>query len=265
MNLVQINFYGCKITDFELEDLFSYYEYILRNNKTIVAYGYSFGIIPFFKKYPDLYKIINSFDINVTDGTQFYWFMKLFGYKLKTFLSIPHLTIKTLEYADKNKKSILLLGADIKTNRIATENLRNKYTNAVFLDGKDGYFTEDEEIEIIDYINSQCPDILLIGISSPKKERFAYKYRDKICAKIIIPCGGMIDVFAGKVKLASPFVKKIGLATLIRIIQEPRRQLLLNMWIAYETFLKIIPRTLYEVCIKRNNNFIIPSIYGLKK
>jgi UDP-N-acetyl-D-mannosaminuronic acid transferase (WecB/TagA/CpsF family) len=81
---------------------------------------------------------------------------------------------------------------------------------------------------------------------------------------IIIPCGGMIDVFAGKVKLASPFLKKIGLATLIRVIQEPRRQLWLNILIAYETFFKIIPKTLYEVKIKKNKNFKIPSIYGIK-
>jgi len=265
MRLQQIDFYGCKITDINLEELYSFIDYTINNARTIICYGYSFGIVPLFKKYSDLYKIINSFDINVTDGTQFYWFMRLFGYKLRCFLSIPFLTIRTLEYADKNKKSVLLLGADSKTNKIATNNLKNKYSNIIFFEGRDGYFSEDEEYKVVDYINSKKPNILLIGISSPIKERFAYKYKSVLKTNIIIPCGGMIDIFSGKVKLASPFLKKIGLATVIRIIQEPRRQLLLNVWLAYETFIKIIPKTIYNVKFKRNKNFIIPFIYGVEE
>jgi N-acetylglucosaminyldiphosphoundecaprenol N-acetyl-beta-D-mannosaminyltransferase len=260
-----IDFCGLRISDFYLSDLDSYFRDIISSQNTIICYGYSFGIIPFFKKYKDLYGIINSFDINVTDGTQFYWFMKLLGYKLKTFLSIPFLTIKTLEFANINKKSVFLLGADTKTNINATENLKNKYPDIYFLEGRDGYFSETEEYEVVNYIKNKKPNILLIGISSPKKERFAYKYKNELNTNIIIPCGGMIDVFAGKVKLASPFLKKIGLATLIRIIQEPRRQLKLNIRLAYETFIKIIPKTIYEVKLKKNKNFAIPSIYGIKE
>lgn len=263
MSIEDQDFFGLKVSNFSVNELYKYYDDVIEVSKTIICYGYSFGIIPFFKVYEDIYRIINSFDINVTDGTQFYWFMRLFGYKLKTFLSIPFLTIKTLEYANNKNKSVLLLGSDASTNRIATKNLKIKYPNIYFSDGMDGYFSEAEENNVVNYINCKKPNILLIGISSPKKERFAYKYKNELNANIIIPCGGMIDVFAGKVKLASPFLKKIGLATLIRIIQEPRRQFWLNIWIAYETFFRIIPKTIYEVKLKGNKNFTIPSIYRI--
>jgi UDP-N-acetyl-D-mannosaminuronic acid transferase (WecB/TagA/CpsF family) len=65
----------------------------------------------------------------------------------------------------------------------------------------------------------------------------------------------MIDVFAGKVKLTSPILKKLGLATLVRVIQEPKRQLGLNLWLSYETFCRIIPKTLWETKIKKNKIF----------
>lgn len=263
MEIEQLDFYGLKISNFNLNDLLNYYDKIINESNTIICYGYSFGIIPFFKKYNDLYQIINNFDINVTDGTQFYWFMKILGFKLKTFLSIPFLTLKTLEYANKKKKSVLLLGATKEINKLATENLKNKYPDAIFFEGLDGYFTETEEYTYVNYIKSKKPNILLIGMPSPKKERFAYKYKNKLNTNIIIPCGGMIDVFAGKVKLASPFLKKIGLATLIRIIQEPRRQLMPNIWVAYETILKVIPITLWNTKIKKKKNFLLPSIYNL--
>lgn len=263
MQIEQYDFYGLKISNYSIDELFNYYDIVTKGPKTIVCYGYSFGILPFFKKYKDLYRIINNFDINVIDGTQFYWFVKLMGYKLKTFLSIPFLTIKTLEYANENKKSVLLLGADIETNKTAIVNLKAKYPNALFFDGKDGYFSEEEEREVVNFINKKRPNILLIGISSPKKERFADKYKNELTANIIIPCGGMIDVFAGKVKLAPPFLKKIGLATLIRVVQEPRRQLFLNIWLVYETLFKIIPYTIFQIKIKRNKKFTIPNIYGI--
>jgi len=264
MKLEQYNFFGLKISNFDLDELYSYFDYKINHSQKIVCFGYSFGSLPLFKKYKDLYNIINSFDLNVSDGTQFYWFMKIFGYRLKTFLSIPYLTLRTLEYAENKKKSVLLLGADAKTNKIATENLRIKYPNIHFLEGRDGYFSEAEENDVVNFINSKKPNILLIGISSPKKERFAYKYKNELNTNVIIPCGGMIDVFAGKVKLASPFLKKIGLATLVRVFQEPRRQLWLNLWLAYETFFKIIPITIYQVKWKKNKNFIIPSIYKIE-
>ncbi len=265
MRIDQYDFYGLKISNFTISELHKYYDQTIFNSKTIVCYGYSFGIIPIFKKYPDLCNIINNFDINVTDGTHFYWFMNYLGFKIKTFLSIPFMTIDALEYANNNKKSVMLIGADEATNKAATNNLKKKYPRIHFFAGQNGYFDEEEEGAVVRYINKCKPNVLLIGISSPKKERFADKYKNQLSSNIIIPCGGMIDVFSGKVKLATPFLKKIGLATLIRIIQEPRRQLLLKLWVTYETFGKIIPKTLWEVKIKKNTKYFLPSIYKISR
>jgi len=265
MRIEQIDFYGLKISNFSIDELHEYYDHIILNSKTIICYGYSFGIIPLFKKYGDLYRQINSFDVNVIDGTQFFWFISFFGIKLKTFLSIPYLTIDALKYAHKHKKSVMLLGADDETNMIATSSLKLKYPDIIFYDGYNGYFKDEEVNTVLAHINRCKPDFLFIGISTPIKEQFAYNYKNQLAARIIVPCGGMIDVFAGKVKMASPFLKKIGLATLIRIIQEPRRQLNLNLWLAYETLWKIIPRTLWEVKIKKNTSFFLPSIYKIKR
>lgn len=265
MEIEQFDFYGLKVSDFTLSDLHKYYDEVIINSKTIICYGYSFGTIPFFKKYPDLYKIINSFDIMVTDGTYFYWFMKYSGYQLKKFLSIPFMTLEALEYANKHRKSVLLLGADSDTNNTATQNLKNKYPDIHFYDGHNGYFDESEELPVVEFINKCKPDILLIGMSTPKKESFAFKYKNQLACSIIIPCGGMIDVFAGKVKLASPFLKKIGLAAFIRTIQQPRHLLLRNLWLAAEILGIIIPVSFYQIKIKKNRNFFIPGIYNIPR
>ena len=261
LKISQYNFFGLKVSNLSKKELITFCDETILASETIICYGYSFGIIPLFKKYPHLSEIINSYDINVTDGTLFYWFMNIMGYRINSFISIPNMTIDLLNYANDNQKSVLLLGADRKTNQKATSNLRISYPAIHFFEGVDGYFDEDNEIDIINYINQCSPTILLIGISSPIKENFAYKYKNQINSNIIIPCGGMIDVFSGKVRLAHPFAKKLGLATLVRIIQEPKRHLVLNLWLSYETFFKIIPVTLWELLVRRNKHFRIPSIY----
>jgi N-acetylglucosaminyldiphosphoundecaprenol N-acetyl-beta-D-mannosaminyltransferase len=260
--LNQVDFFGLKISNFTIDELHEYYDQTIFNSETIICFGYSFETIPNFKKYPDLYNIINNFDVSVTDGTWFYWFMKFLGFKLKTFLSIPFMSIDALNYANTHKKSVLLLGGDEVTNKTAISNLKKEYSNIHFFDGRDGFFKQEEETDVVQYINNCKPNILLIGISSPKKERFAERYKYQLSTNIIIPCGGMIDIFAGKVILASPFFKKIGLATLIRLIQEPVRLFPRVLLLSYETICKIIPITIWQSKIKKNNNFRIPSIYN---
>jgi len=118
--------------------------------------------------------------------------------------------------------------------------------------GIDGYFSKSDEPDIVKKINNINPDILLIGISSPKKELFADKWRNRINAPIIVPCGGMIDVLAGKTKITPRFVKNIGLAWFYRFIQEPRRLFgPISQWLPTFMF-KILPSMLYATLFKKD-------------
>ena len=73
-----------------------------------------------------------------------------------------------------------------------------------------GYYPNEQENLIITKIASQKPDILLIANSSPKKELFAFENKERVNAKVIVPCGGMVDVLAGDISLTPTWLKKIG-------------------------------------------------------
>lgn len=263
MDSIDLN--GLKISLFDRLSLAEHLKTTIQNRQKEICYGYSLGTIALFKKEKKFYSIINSFDLMVTDGRFFYWFAQVIGARLKYDISIPNLTLLLLDIANANSFSVLLLGATAEVNIKAAENIRKKYLNIRLHEGIDGYFTDDMEPEIIDKINLLHPDILLIGISSPKKEQFAQKWKEKLDSRIIVPCGGMIDVIAGKTKTTPRLIKKLGLATPYRVLQEPKRLFWHNLWISAEIVFRVLPITLFKIKILRIKNFFIPSIYGIKR
>lgn len=259
-----VNYHGLKISIFDEIQLKENIVYFLENKMTKVFYGYSFATIPYFRKIPQLYLYANSFDILVNDGRIFYLFGKLLGFKFKSDISIPNLVFILLEIANEKNYSLMLFGGTQEVNEQATANIKKDYPNIRIIDGINGYYPDEKEPDIAEIIKSKSPDILLIGISSPKKERFAYRYKDKMNTGIIVPCGGVIDILAGKIKLSPKLIKKMGLATFYRIAQEPKRLFFLHTKIVLITLFKIMPVTLFRTKLLKNKNFSFPGIFGLE-
>ena len=81
---------------------------------------------------------------------------------------------------------------------------------------------------IIEQINQSGADILLIGMSSPKKEFLFDKYRDMLKVYYVLGVGGYFDILSGRTKRAPRWMQEKGLEWVFRLIQEPRR-----MWRRY--------------------------------
>jgi N-acetylglucosaminyldiphosphoundecaprenol N-acetyl-beta-D-mannosaminyltransferase len=195
----------------------------VRNENPTIIYGFSIHSIYSLKKTPEIIRLGKDSDIILCDGRPFYWLCKIHGLKIPEPVSIPECVNLSLSIANEHSFSIMLLGAKKEVNEQACSSLTQKYPAINILPGIDGYFDENRPEEIVKLINSYSPDILLVGISSPKKEKFVFYNRRKINAKVIIPCGGMIDILAGKTRQTPKWIKAIGLATLYRVIQEPGR------------------------------------------
>ena len=86
-----------------------------------------------------------------------------------------------------------------------------------------GYFTSQEEPGLVAAIADAKPDILLVGMSSPKKERFLARWGDQLGVPVCHGVGGSFDVLAGKVRRAPLAWQRLGLEWLYRVKQEPRR------------------------------------------
>jgi N-acetylglucosaminyldiphosphoundecaprenol N-acetyl-beta-D-mannosaminyltransferase len=83
--------------------------------------------------------------------------------------------------------------------------------------------TPEEESELAGIIAACKPDILWVGLSTPKQERFMAQYLDKLDATIFAGVGAAFDFHAGRVRQAPRWMQRSGLEWLFRLCCEPRR------------------------------------------
>ncbi|MEG1648109.1 MAG: WecB/TagA/CpsF family glycosyltransferase [Bacilli bacterium] len=219
--LDSIIFNALKISNFTKDELIKYIIDNIEYDNQITLFGYSLKAFRDKVEYPELINISNAFDVSVLDGRWLYFVLKLKKIKIKYFISIPQSVNLTLDIANKKGYSVVLFGSTEELNRKAILNLKTKYPNIVFLNGISGY-NYDENI-VVNTIKQIKPNILLIGLPTPQKEEFAYKYMNCNLSNVVIPCGGMINVFAGKEVLTPNWAKNMGLAVLFRLAQSPNK------------------------------------------
>jgi N-acetylglucosaminyldiphosphoundecaprenol N-acetyl-beta-D-mannosaminyltransferase len=83
--------------------------------------------------------------------------------------------------------------------------------------------SEHEASEVIRLINQAEPDIVWVGLSTPKQERWMSTHRPELRAPVLIGVGAAFDFHAGLKPQAPRWMQRCGLEWLFRLLTEPRR------------------------------------------
>jgi len=84
-------------------------------------------------------------------------------------------------------------------------------------------FIDEDNRLMIEAINRAAPDVLWVGMTAPKQEKWIYQNKDRLNVKFIGAIGAVFDFYTGNVKRSHPIFQKMGLEWLPRLIQQPRR------------------------------------------
>jgi N-acetylglucosaminyldiphosphoundecaprenol N-acetyl-beta-D-mannosaminyltransferase len=139
-----------------------------------------------------------------------------------------------LEKLNHEGGSCFFLGASETTLSKIKARLKQEYQNirvGTFSPPFKNTFTDAENQQMLDEVNAFAPEVLFIGMTAPKQEKWAYKNKDLVTANIICSIGAVFDFYAGTIKRPSPIVITMGLEWLFRLIKEPKR-----MWKRYLYF-----------------------------
>ena len=76
---------------------------------------------------------------------------------------------------------------------------------------------------VVDAINAARPDIVWVGLSTPKQERWMAAHVGRLDAPVLIGVGAAFDFHAGDAAQAPRWMQRSGLEWLFRLAVEPRR------------------------------------------
>lgn len=131
-----------------------------------------------------------------------------------------------LEQANKNGKKVFYLGASQNTLNLIEKRIQKEFPNIKVASYSPPYkaeFSEKETSAMISAVNRFNPEVLFVGMTAPKQEKWVYAHKDKVNAKVITSIGAVFDFYAGTVKRSHPFWIKLGLEWLPRLVKEPKR------------------------------------------
>ena len=178
---------------------------------------------------PALYDVVNTADLTIPDGIGVVYASKILKTPLKEKVAGVEMAAKIIEYAAKEHKKLYFFGGAKASDgkkavwELAADALREKYP-AIEIDGRDGFFGEEETDDIIDAINQSGAQILFVCLGAPKQERFIYKNRKRFTSvRFAAGLGGTLDVLAGVADRAPEFYLKHKLESLYRLSKNPSR------------------------------------------
>ena len=82
---------------------------------------------------------------------------------------------------------------------------------------------EREEEELAQMLGSSRPDIVWVGLSTPKQERFMARYHQRLACGVMIGVGAAFDMHSGRTSQAPKWMQRSGLEWFYRLATEPRR------------------------------------------
>jgi N-acetylglucosaminyldiphosphoundecaprenol N-acetyl-beta-D-mannosaminyltransferase len=172
---------------------------------------------------PRLRAIVESCDLVSVDGQPVVWASKLLGDPLPERVAGIDLMFRLLELAQERGYRVFVLGAKQEVLETAAVKLAERYPRLTIAGLHHGYFGDDESAEVCEAVRAAEPHILLVAMSSPRKEYWLAEHAADLGVPFSMGVGGSIDVVAGLTKRAPDFMQRHGLEWFYRFIQEPLR------------------------------------------
>ncbi len=170
-----------------------------------------------------------------------------------------------LHQLNKDHGKCFYLGATLKTLAKIRQRLSREYPNIVVATYSPPFkevFSQKDNEEIIKNINTFSPDVLFIGMTAPKQEKWIIELRDQLEFKIAAPIGAVFDFYAGNTKRAPLWMQKNHLEWLHRSFSSWRlakRYLSSNPQFILDVFLYTYSRDLNKKKHNQNKTLVIKT------
>tara|TARA_A100001388_G_scaffold273917_2_gene256611 strand:+ start:4717 stop:5448 length:732 start_codon:yes stop_codon:yes gene_type:complete len=131
-----------------------------------------------------------------------------------------------LEQADLKSNKVFYLGSSCKTLALIEKKIKKEYPKIKLSKFSPPYKKEFDQSDtklMIEKVNSFQPDILFVGMTAPKQEKWVFQNKSSLNATVICSVGAVFDFYGGTIKRSGEFWIKLGLEWFPRFLKEPVR------------------------------------------
>ncbi|SHE99580.1 N-acetylglucosaminyldiphosphoundecaprenol N-acetyl-beta-D-mannosaminyltransferase [Kaistia soli DSM 19436] len=198
---------------------------IAERRKAYVCVRDAHGVIRS-QKDRELRAIHNRAFLVTPDGMPLVWALRHDGHSSAGRVYGPDLMLALFEAGLAQNLKHFLYGAEPETLRALQTRLTNQFPDANITGAYAPPFRElvpHEEAAVADAINRSGADVVWVGLSTPKQERWMARMSDRLDAPMLIGVGAAFDFHAGKKRQAPRFIQRSGFEWVFRLACEPRR------------------------------------------
>lgn len=183
------------------------------------------------QRFPEFKAILNRATLTVPDGIGLQYAARFLGKHIGeriTGLDVIYL-LAYLAVTEK-KRMLLIGGGELGVAQEAARTLQQAFpaldVQAMHGSGitrlSSGRWHQDQKL--VDSIRGLAPDILCVALGHGKQEHWIHDHLPLLpSVKIAVGVGGAFDYYAGRIRRASPWVRRLGFEWLARLFYEPRR------------------------------------------
>jgi N-acetylglucosaminyldiphosphoundecaprenol N-acetyl-beta-D-mannosaminyltransferase len=173
-----------------------------------------------------LRRIHNEAGLVVPDGMPLVWIGKLRSQSHMARVYGPDLMLALCERSLLTGYRHFLYGGAEGIPELLAQRLQDRFPGLQIVGTYSPPFrplTEEEDKAVVHLINTADPDIIWIGLSTPKQERWMAAHVGRLNASVLIGVGAAFDFHTGIKPQAPAWMQQNGLEWLFRLLTEPRR------------------------------------------
>lgn len=172
---------------------------------------------------PEFCEMLNNSDLLTADGIGVVYASRILKKPINERAAGYDIARKVLEKLNYTNHKLFLFGGKPSVADEAAANLKKEYPELNIVGTRNGYFSADDEADIVNEINASGADIVFVCLGAPKQEKWINAHKDELKVRVAMGIGGSLDVFAGRVERAPDFWCKIGMEWFYRLVKEPWR------------------------------------------
>jgi N-acetylglucosaminyldiphosphoundecaprenol N-acetyl-beta-D-mannosaminyltransferase len=200
-------------------------QWIAERNQNYVCVTGVHGVMESYRD-PELRDIHNRAGLVTPDGMPLVWISRLMGFSGVERVYGPDLMLAVCERSIGSGWRHFFYGGADGVPEVLVRRLSERFPRLVIVGTYSPPFrslTEKENDAIVERINAANPDIVWVGISTPKQERWMAAQVGRIAAPVMVGCGAAFDFHAGVKRQAPRWMMRAGLEWVFRMATEPRR------------------------------------------